>query len=235
MRIEIIEDRLVPYRKAMQWFDDVGRGNRDDEKIIIFEHQDVYTCGKSINNNTLKQINGTEAISTQRGGLWTWHGRGQVMIYFTLNLRKRKITLTDWFALTEPLIVKSIEEEITKLTNLSKAELRKILQIYADKNKRGFWVKNLKNQSIAKIGFIGLRITNGFLTHGISINYNNDLSVFDYINPCGLGNVKITSISEVVKNIRIEYQQKDIPRQSQANNVNDFKTLLANNMNNVFK
>ena len=122
MRIEIIEDRLVPYRKAMQWFDDVGRGNRDDEKIIIFEHQDVYTCGKSINNNTLKQINGTEAISTQRGGLWTWHGRGQVMIYFTLNLRKRKITLTDWFALTEPLIVKSIEEEITKLTNLSKAE-----------------------------------------------------------------------------------------------------------------
>ena len=109
------------------------------------------------------------------------------------------------------------------------------MQIYADKNKRGFWVKNLKNQSIAKIGFIGLRITNGFLTHGISINYNNDLSVFDYINPCGLGNVKITSISEVVKNIRIEYQQKDIPQRHHTNNVNDFKTLLANNMNNVFK
>ena len=182
MQIEVINDRLVPYQEAMHWFDNLNQITQNNEKIIIFEHKNIYTCGKSINDNIENTINGVKAIKTQRGGLWTWHGKGQVMIYFILNLRKRKMTLTDWFSLIEPVIVKCIEEEIINNIGLSKNELSKILQIYADANKRGFWIKNKQTSLVAKIGFIGLRITSGFLTHGISINYNNDLSAFTYID-----------------------------------------------------
>ena len=95
MQIEIIKNRLVPYQEAMHWFDNLNQITQNNEKIIIFEHQDIYTCGKSVNDDTTKKINGIEAIKTQRGGLWTWHGKGQIMIYFILNLRKRKIKLTE--------------------------------------------------------------------------------------------------------------------------------------------
>ena len=232
MQIEIIKNRLVPYQEAMHWFDNLNQITQNDEKIIIFEHQDIYTCGKSVNDDTTKKINGIEAIKTQRGGLWTWHGKGQIMIYFILNLRKRKMTLTDWFFAIEPVIVKCIEEEIINNIGLSKNELSKILQIYADANKRGFWIKNKQTSLVAKIGFIGLRITSGFLTHGISINYNNDLSAFNYINPCGLGDVKITSISEIINGIQTihNYQNK-----LKKDSINDFKSLLAHKLQITFK
>ena len=232
MQIEIIKNRLVPYQEAMHWFDNLNQITQNDEKIIIFEHQDIYTCGKSVNDDTTKKINGIEAIKTQRGGLWTWHGKGQIMIYFILNLRKRRMTLTDWFSLIEPVIIKCIEEEIINNIGLSKNELSKILQIYADANKRGFWIKNKQTSLVAKIGFIGLRITSGFLTHGISINYNNDLSAFNYINPCGLGDVKITSISEIINGIQTihNYQNK-----LKKDSINDFKSLLAHKLQITFK
>ena len=232
MQIEIIKNRLVPYQEAMHWFDNLNQITQNDEKIIIFEHQDIYTCGKSVNDDTTKKINGIEAIKTQRGGLWTWHGKGQIMIYFILNLRKRRMTLTDWFSLIEPVIIKCIEEEIINNIGLSKNELSKILQIYADANKRGFWIKNKQTSLVAKIGFIGLRITSGFLTHGISINYNNDLSAFNYINPCGLGDVKITSISEIINGTQTihNYQNK-----LKKDSINDFKSLLAHKLQITFK
>ena len=119
------------------------------------------------------------------------------------------MTLTDWFSLIEPVIIKCIEEEIINNVGLSKNELSKILQIYADKNKRGFWIQNKQTSLVAKIGFIGLRITSGFLTHGISINYNNDLSTFAHINPCGLGDVKITSIREIINGIKAPHHYQN--------------------------
>ena len=232
MQIEIIKNRLVPYQEAMHWFDNLNQITQNDEKIIIFEHQDIYTCGKSVNDDTTKKINGIKAIKTQRGGLWTWHGKGQIMIYFILNLRQRKMTLTDWFSLIEPVIIKCIEEEIINNIGLSKNELSKILQIYADKNKRGFWIKNKQTSLVAKIGFIGLRITKGFLTHGISINYNNDLSAFTYINPCGLGDVKITSIREIINGIKAPHHYQNKLKRKEINN---FKSLLADILQTTFK
>ena len=232
MQIEIIKNRLVPYQEAMHWFDNLNQITQNNEKIIIFEHKNIYTCGKSINDNIENTINGVKAIKTQRGGLWTWHGKGQVMIYFILNLRQRKMTLTDWFFAIEPIIIRCIEEEIINNIGLSKNELSKILQIYADKNKRGFWIQNKQTSLVAKIGFIGLRITCGFLTHGISINYNNNLSAFTYINPCGLGDVKITSISEIINGLQTIYNHQN---KLKKDNINDFKSLLANQLQITFK
>lgn len=185
-------DKQVSYSKAMKWFDclnSLDDNKKECEKIYIFEHENVYTYGKSIKNNCKipEYINNTKTEQANRGGLWTWHGKGQVMVYFILNLRSRKMNLHDWFEIVEPIFVKLIQNEIGDMQ----------YYVYADKDKRGFWVKNTESDTVAKIGFIGLRITNGFLTHGISINYDNSLEPFKYINPCGLGDIKITSIREL--------------------------------------
>ena len=194
--MKIIQKKInhpIPYNEAMKWFNCVNskKKKKNCEQIYVFEHEDVYTYGKSIQKDSQvpETINGTKTVQADRGGLWTWHGKGQVMIYFVLNLRRRKISLHDWFAIVEPVFVKLIQNEI--------GDNR--YYVYADKDKRGFWVKDTQSNSIAKIGFIGLKITNGFLTHGISINYNNNLEPFKYINPCGLGDIKITSIKELKK------------------------------------
>ena len=186
MQIKILNE-LISYDKSMSWFANLEQtNNKDCEKIFIFEYENIYTAGKSI-KESINIINNTPVYYTNRGGLWTWHGEGQLMIYFIYNLKKRHQSLDDWFNIIEPIFINLIKDEIQNCR----------YNVYADKDKRGFWVEDIKAKRISKIGFIGLRISNGFLTYGMSINYNNDLSAFNYINPCGLGDVKITSISEI--------------------------------------
>lgn len=209
MNIYIL-DTPVEYSKSMKWFEDLKQKPiSSKEQIFIFEHNNIYTAGKSAVEKT-NMINNTPLIQTNRGGLLTWHGNGQVMIYFIYNLLIRKQNLTDWFNIFEPIIINIITAEINNNNYI----------VYADKQNRGFWVKNNNTNQISKIGFIGLHITKGFLTHGISINYNNDLSYFKYINPCGLGDVKITSIQEIT---------------TKTLNIQRFKISIKNKLENYFK
>ena len=182
MQVDIL-DKPVEYNEVIKLFD-----NKEKDKCFILEHNDIYTAGKSVKEQ-IEEINGIKTVHTERGGLWTWHGKGQVVVYFIYNLHKHQMTLTDFFEKIEKIFVELIKNEINNDNFV----------VYADKDKRGFWIKNKTTNEIAKIGFIGLRVSKGVLTHGISINYNNDLRWFEYINPCGLGDVKITSIQESCK------------------------------------
>lgn len=226
--------RYIEYNQAMKWFEPITNNDnnkdieKDIEKIYVFEHQDVYTAGKSINNgndekNNDKQfINKTPVFYTSRGGLWTWHGKGQVVVYFIYNLRKRNLALSNFMSLIEQAVIDATNQLL--FNNLSNTQQQNKLQIYADSNKRGFWVKydSTNSNNIAKFGFIGLRVSRGYVYHGISINFNNDLSVFDYINPCGLGDVKITSIEEM-HNILIK-KQKD---KTTLISIDEFKKIIG--------
>ena len=182
-------DEPVAYADAMKWFEEPYT----EDKIFILEHQDVYTCGKSVSDEEFARvapggtIMGTPAIRASRGGLWTWHGKGQIVVYFICNLRKNHMTLDDWFQKVEGAVLDSLNEVI-KQHNVHGVD------VYADKDKRGFWLHDAHGD-IYKIGFIGLRVSKGILTHGISINFDNDLQWFDYINPCGLEGVKIGSVT----------------------------------------
>ena len=222
----------IDYNTAMHWFEQIKKFNNrqnqlDEEKIFVLEHNNVYTAGKSINNypneTHIQQIHNTPVVYTNRGGLWTWHGVGQVVVYFIYNLHARRLFISDFMHTIESITVKNIVFELEKL--IGKPLTQTNLAIYADSNKRGFWVKNVNTSEISKIGFIGLRVSNGFVYHGISINYNNDLTFFDYINPCGLGDVKITSIKETagIENIN---KQLDI---------NNFKHHLGNSLFNALE
>ena len=187
------------YADAMKWFEEPYQ----EDKVFILEHQDVYTCGKSVSDKEFVRvapggkIMGTPAIRANRGGLWTWHGKGQIVVYFICNLRKNHMTLDDWFRQFEGAVLDSLNEVIKQHNVLG-------VNVYADKNKRGFWLRDARGD-IYKIGFIGLRVSKGILTHGISINFDNDLKWFDYITPCGLEGVRIGSITN---NIAAETSKK---------------------------
>ena len=218
MRLIVWND-YVDYRDAMSWFQDVSNSKNDKlssrhedfEKIFVFEHKDVYTAGKSIQNNLRKNenlekktlINGVPVVYTDRGGLWTWHGRGQVVVYFIYDLHSRNMRLYDFIAIVEEVVIKNVNFEIKRLTARKPIDIG--LKLYADSEKRGFWVEKINiyddiyGKKVAKFGFIGLKVSKGVVYHGISINYMNNLSFFNYINPCGLGDVEIISVKELLE------------------------------------
>ena len=186
MSIEIkLSKRRIPYKKAMFFLnkrvEEVKNGD-NKELIWILEHPITYTAGVSFKNNEVidKKI---KIIKTNRGGKVTLHNPGQKIIYFVLNLNKRK-------------------KDIRKLINIIEKSVIEFLKIYkikglADKKNIGIWVKD------KKIAAIGLRISRWIAFHGCSINIDNDLNAYKKIIPCGLDNKKITSVYNE-KNILIK-------------------------------
>ena len=131
-------------------------------------------------------------IKTSRGGKITLHNPGQKIIYFVLNLNKRKKDIRK--------LINLIEKSIIEFLKLYK------IKSYADAENIGIWVKD------KKIAAIGLRVSNWVAYHGFSINISNDLKHYKKIIPCGLDNTKVTTaISESkIKILNVENKLRDI-------------------------
>ena len=187
MSIDIkFSKRPIPYKKAMEILDkrvEEIKNDKNNELMWILEHPLTFTAGISFNNKEIidKQIKITK---TNRGGKITLHNPGQKIIYFVLNLNKRK-------------------KDIRKLINAIELTIIEFLKLYkinaiADKKNIGIWVKK------KKIAAIGLRVSRWIAYHGFSININNDLHPYLKIQPCGLDSKKITSIYvEKKRNVQI--------------------------------
>ena len=186
--------RRISYEKAMNFLEKRVQGikdNKNRELLWILEHPITYTAGIRFNNNDIldKKI---KIIKTNRGGKITLHNPGQKIIYFVLNLNKRK-------------------KDIRKLINMVELSIIQFLKLYdikgiKDKKNIGIWVKG------KKIAAIGLRISRWIVYHGCAVNINNDLKPYLKIIPCGLDNQKITSVyKERKKNFKnIENKLIDI-------------------------
>ena len=180
MNIEVkISKNRISYKKAMftleKRVEDVKKGLKK-EFIWILEHPTTYTGGIRFKENEIidKKI---KVIKTNRGGKITLHNPGQKVIYFVINLNKRKKDIR--------LFIKIIEKSIIEL-------LKKYNIIaYADRKNIGIWVKN------KKISAIGIRVRNWIAYHGCSINISNNLSHYKKIIPCGLSNEMITSFKKL--------------------------------------
>ena len=193
MNIEVkISKNRISYKKAMftleKRVEDVKKGLKK-EFIWILEHPTTYTGGIRFKENEIidKKI---KVIKTNRGGKITLHNPGQKVVYFVINLNKRKKDIR--------LFIKIIEKSIIEL-------LKKYNIIaYADRKNIGIWVKN------KKISAIGIRVRNWIAYHGCSINISNNLSHYKKIIPCGLSNEMITSfknlgikkVTNIEKNIK---------------------------------
>ena len=180
MNIEIkISKRRITYKYAMKFLNkrvaDV-KSNKAKELIWILEHPTTYTAGiRSLKNEILDK--NIKIIKTNRGGKITLHNPGQKIIYFVINLNKRKKDIR--------LFIKILEKSIIELLKIYK------INANSDRNNIGIWVKS------KKISAIGIRIKRWVAYHGCSININNDLTYYKKIIPCGLSNKKITSFEDL--------------------------------------
>ena len=187
MNIEVKNSvKPVDYTKSMQILElrvqNVLSGKKD-EFLWIIEHTPVYTAGTSSTNADLldKRIN---VIKTNRGGKHTFHGPGQKVVYFVLNLNKRKKD------------IRKLIRNIEKCIILTLAHFK--INSFNDKKNIGIWVKH--NSEILKIAAIGIRVKKWIAFHGFCINISNDLNIYKKIIPCGINNKKITNIIKLKRN-----------------------------------
>jgi len=184
MNIEVINSiKSVDYTKSMKILEkrvhDVFLGKKD-ELLWILEHNSVYTAGTSSKNIDLLDKN-LKVIKTNRGGKHTYHGPGQKVVYFVLNLNKRE---------------KDIRKLVNKIENCIIDVLNEYnIESYPDRNNIGIWVDD-KNKS-KKIAAIGIRVKKWVAYHGFALNISNDLSKYNGIIPCGIKDRGITNFKKL--------------------------------------
>ena len=149
---------------------------RKNELLWILEHKTVYTGGTSSNEKDLinKDI---KIIKTNRGGKYTVHSPGQKIIYFVLNLNKRKKDIRKLVIQIENCVINILKEYE--------------LSSYVDKKNIGIWVED------KKIAAIGIRVKKWIAYHGFSLNVSNDLTKYKEIIPCGIKDKGITSLKDL--------------------------------------
>ena len=154
--------------------------NNSKELIWFLEHNDIYTAGTSYNENEIldKSI---KVVKTNRGGKITYHGFGQLICYFVIDLKKRNRDIRRF--------ISCIEKSIIDTLKFYKIET------FADKKNIGIWYDN-KNQ-IKKVAAIGFKVSKWIAYHGFSLNINNDLKKYDSIIPCGIKNKGITNLKKI--------------------------------------
>tara|TARA_B100000686_G_C16469126_1_gene801158 strand:+ start:203 stop:820 length:618 start_codon:yes stop_codon:yes gene_type:complete len=184
MKIEVKNSiKPVDYVKSIRFLekrvDDVISGKKD-ELLWILEHKTVYTAGTSANEKELIDKN-LKIVKTNRGGKYTVHSPGQKIVYFVLNLNKRKKDIR--------LLVTNIEKCIINVLREYK------IKSYPDKKNIGIWVGDRKNS--LKIGAIGIRVKKWIAYHGFSLNVCNDLKKYEKIIPCGIKNKGITNLKKL--------------------------------------
>ena len=155
---------------------------KSDELIWILEHEEIYTGGTSYKDNEIldKSIN---LIKTNRGGKITYHGPGQIICYFVINLKKRKINIRKFISIIEKTIIDTLSE--FKIDS------------FADKQNIGIWHQNKKE--IKKIAAIGIKVRKWIAYHGFAINVKNDLKKYNKIIPCGIRDKGITNLHKIKK------------------------------------
>ena len=180
-----IKRSIIPikYKDAMMVLEerlaDIN-SNKKNDLIWILEHEEVYTAGTSYKEDEVINKN-IKIIKTNRGGKITYHGPGQLICYFVIDLKKRKKDIRKFITIIEKTIVESLFEFDIKSFN--------------DPKNIGIWVNDKK--SINKVAAIGIKVSKWIAYHGFAININNDLSKYKNIVPCGILNKGVTNLKKI--------------------------------------
>ena len=167
--LKIMEERLLNLYQ-----------NKSDELIWTLQHNEVYTAGTSFKNDEILDKS-TKIIKTNRGGKITFHGPGQLICYFVIDLKKRKKDIRHFISTIEKTIIETLKYFD--------------IETFADKKNIGIWVKD--NSEIKKVAAIGVRVSKWIAYHGFSININNDLNKYKKIIPCGIKDKGVTNLQNI--------------------------------------
>ena len=184
MTIEIKKSiKPVKYDEAMKFLEERLINIHNSKKgdlIWILEHDEIYTAGTSYNEDELlnKDI---KLIKTNRGGKITYHGPGQLICYFVIDLKKRHKDIRKFISLIEKTIVESL--------------LQFDINSFGDPKNVGIWINEKTN--IKKIAAIGVRVSKWIAYHGFAINISNDLRKYQNIIPCGIIDKGVTNLKNI--------------------------------------
>jgi lipoyl(octanoyl) transferase len=194
---EIIEIKGKSYKEVLDlqlsYLNEIVESKKDNtfvsNKLLFVEHNPVFTLGKSgkennllVNKDFLKD-KGIELFRIERGGDITFHGPGQWVVYPIFDLEKLKIGLRQYIENLEQLLINTCAEH-----GVTSKQIEGLT---------GVWVENiLDNPSLKKIAAIGVKTTRFVTMHGFALNVNTDLGFFELMNPCGIKDKGVTSLSK---------------------------------------
>lgn len=192
---------LLDYRQVhglqLRLVDRRREGSLAQDLFLVTEHPRVYTLGRRggrhhlmVSDEFLRK-EGIAVLPIERGGEITYHGPGQLVVYPILDLRQREFGLEKYVALLEEVML-----EIARVHGVDAGR---------DSRNHGVWVGN------SKLGSIGIAVRHGVAFHGMAINVNIDLTPFSWVNPCGLADVQMTSLSQAAdREVTMEEVQKNL-------------------------
>ena len=184
MKIKIKRSKKpIEYNKAINFLEKEAaliKKSERSELVWALEHPEIYTAGTSFSKCEILD-NSINLIQTNRGGKITYHGPGQSIFYFVIDLNKRKNDIRNFINIIENTIIQTLSEYKIKS--------------FADRDNVGIWVND--NNKIKKIAAIGIRVSKWIAFHGFSININNDLKKYKKIIPCGIKNKGITNLKSI--------------------------------------
>ena len=175
---------MVPYEEALQLQKRLAWQRQRDEipdVLLLLEHPPVYTRGRRSQPEELPmgpewyEAQGIEVRDTDRGGLVTYHGPGQLVAYPIADLGAYGDDVHSYVRGLERVMIETLGEAGVPAQTIE--------------GLTGVWVGQ------RKIGSIGLHVSRGVTTHGLAINVNNDLQPFEWIVPCGIEGVAMTSVA----------------------------------------
>ena len=194
-----ISNSEVNYEEALMYMESRVDGiinNNSKELLWFLNHNHVFTQGTSASKEEILKSDLIEVIKSNRGGKTTYHGPGQRIVYFMLNLNNKNKDIRKFITIIENSL-------ISFLANYN-------IEAKAFKDRVGIWVTKSNNITFnkeKKIGAIGLRIKKWITYHGLSFNINPDLKYYNYIHSCGLKEYQNTSMEEL--GIKLEQSEFD--------------------------
>ena len=176
---------VVPYREALALQHRLLAARIADpalpDLVLVLEHAPVYTLGRRGGAENIMvprarlEKHGITVVQTERGGFITYHGPGQLIAYPIVDINARRLGIADFVTALE--------------TSMIATAARWGIAAVRRPENRGVWVGH------RKLGSIGIAVRRGVVFHGLALNITTDLTPFTWINPCGLENVAMTSLS----------------------------------------
>ena len=184
MNIEIKKSiKPIKYNEAIKFLEQrlmYINDNKKSDLIWVLEHEEIYTAGTSYKEEEIlnKDIS---LIKTNRGGKITYHGPGQLICYFVIDLKQRNRDIRKFITLIENTIIESLSEY-----NINS---------FGDPKNIGIWIN--EKAEIKKVAAIGIKVSKWIAYHGFAINIDNDLTKYENIIPCGISDKGVTNLKKI--------------------------------------
>jgi len=185
------------------------QGLRTPDELWIVDHNDVYTLGQASKKEHILQQTDTPIIQTDRGGQVTWHGHGQLVIYWLFDLDSLNWSVRNLVSHAEQALEDVINDclriygsnERAASSFMAKAR-RDAPGVYLYSNmssaEANADVNETDNIMLGKVASLGFKIKHGFSYHGLALNINCDLSAFNAINPCGYAGMQMLRLADFI-------------------------------------